>query len=84
MGVERYADTDYGDSISRFEEYARGLAKNGYSLEQFGLFVREAFEKQRPMTRYATAPRKFASFTVPRLLPDRWLDRLIAKNVGLT
>ena len=36
------------------------------------------------MTRYATAPRKFASFTVPRLLPDRWLDRLIAKNVGLT
>jgi NAD(P)-dependent dehydrogenase (short-subunit alcohol dehydrogenase family) len=83
-GAERYADTDYADSISRFGEYAVGLAKNGYSPEEFGRFVREVFEKRRPRTRYAISPRKFANFTVPRLLPDRWLDRLIARNVGLT
>jgi NAD(P)-dependent dehydrogenase (short-subunit alcohol dehydrogenase family) len=84
VGAERYADTDYADSISRFGEYAQGLAKTGYSPEQFGRLVREVFEKRRPRTRYAISPRKLTSFTVPRLLPDRWLDRLIARNIGLT
>jgi NAD(P)-dependent dehydrogenase (short-subunit alcohol dehydrogenase family) len=83
-GAERYADTDYAGAISRFGEYARELAGNGYTPERFGEFVREVFEKERPRTRYAIAPRKFANFTVPRLLPDRWLDRLIARNVGLS
>ena len=79
----RYADTDYAASISRFGEYAAGLAKNGYSPEKFGGIVRAGFEKEKPKTRYAIVPGKFANFTVPRLLPDRWLDRLIARNVGL-
>ena len=79
----RYADTDYAASISRFGEYAAGLAKNGYSPEKFGGIVREVFEKEKPKTRYAIVPGKFANFTVPRLLPDRWLDRIIARNVGL-
>lgn len=83
-GAERYADTDYAEAISRFGDYAQGLAKNGYSPEQFGRFVREVFEKEKPRTRYAIAPRKFVNFTIPRLLPDRWLDRLIARNIGLT
>jgi NAD(P)-dependent dehydrogenase (short-subunit alcohol dehydrogenase family) len=82
-GAERYADTDYAEALAGFGEYAQGLAKNGYTPEQFGRFVREVFEKERPRTRYAIAPRKFASFTIPRLLPDRWLDRLIARTVGL-
>jgi NAD(P)-dependent dehydrogenase (short-subunit alcohol dehydrogenase family) len=83
-GAERYDDTDYAEALARFGEYAQGLAKDGYTPEQFGRFVREVFEKESPRTRYAIAPRKFSSFTVPRLLPDRWLDRLIARNVGLT
>jgi NAD(P)-dependent dehydrogenase (short-subunit alcohol dehydrogenase family) len=82
-GAERYADTDYAEPLVKFGEYAQGLAKNGYSPEQFGRYVREVFEKRRPRARYAISPRKFASFTIPRLLPDRWLDRLIARTVGL-
>jgi hypothetical protein len=38
----------------------------------------------RPKTEYAIVPGRFVNFTVPRPLPDRWLDRLIARNVGLT
>lgn len=41
------------------------------------------FEKEKPRTRYAIVPGRFANFTVPRLLPSRWLERLIARNVGL-
>ncbi len=83
-GAERYDDTDYAEPLARFEEYARGLAKSGYSPEQFGRLLCEVFEKRRPRTRYAISPRKLTGFTLPRLLPDRWLDRLIARNIGLT
>ena len=32
----------------------------------------------------ALVPDRFANFTILRLLPDRWLDRLIARKAGLT
>jgi len=80
----RYTDTDYAEPLERFRRYAEGLAKSGYSTEEFGRHVRKVFEKKRPKTRYAIVPGRFANFTLPRLLPDRWLDRLIARNVGLT
>ena len=83
VAAEMYDDTDYAEPLARFGEYAQGLAKNGYTPEQFGRYVREVFEKRRPRTRYAISPRKLTGFTLPRLLPDRWLDRLIARNVGL-
>ena len=80
----RYTDTDYAEPLERFRRYAEGLAKSGYSTEEFGRHVRKVFEKKRPRTRYAIVPGRFANFTLPRLLPDRWLDRLIARNLGLT
>ncbi|MGH3146486.1 MAG: SDR family NAD(P)-dependent oxidoreductase [Rubrobacter sp.] len=82
--IGRYDGTDYAGPVARFGRYADGLAKNGFSPEEFGEFVCKVFEKERPKTRYAIVPGKFANFTFPRLLPDRWLDRLVARNVGLT
>lgn len=80
----RYIEADYAEPLDRFRRYAEGLAKGGYSPEEFGRYVRNVFEKKRPRARYAIVPGKFANFTVPRMLPDRWLDRLIARNFGLT
>ena len=80
----RYNETDYAEPLEKFRRYAEGQAKSGYSPEEFGRHVVKVFEKKRPRTRYAIVPRKIPNFTLPRLLPDRWLDRLIARNVGLT
>jgi short-subunit dehydrogenase len=82
--VGRYEGTDYAEPLDNFRRYAEVQAKSGYSPEEFGRHVVKVFEKKRPRTRYAIVPGKFTNFTLPRLLPDRWLDRLIARNVGLT
>jgi hypothetical protein len=79
----RYADTDYVEPLARFGRCAYRLAKNGYSSETFGGFVRDVFEREKLRTWYAVVLGRFANFTVPRLLPSRWLERLIARNVGL-
>lgn len=78
-----YADTDYEEPLDKFEAYANGLAKGGYSPEEFGGLVLRAFERKRPRTRYAIVRGRLANWVVPTLLPDRWLDRLIGRNVGL-
>ena len=83
MGAKRYDGTDYAEPLARFGQYLRGFEKDGYSPERFGRFVREVFEKRRPRTRYAIVPGRLANWTVPTLLPDRVLDRLIARNTGL-
>ena len=80
----RYTDTDYAGPLDNFRRYAESLAKGGFPAEEFGRRVVNVFEKKRPRTRYAIVPGKFTHFTIPRLLPDRWLDRLIARNLGLT
>ncbi len=80
----RYTETDYIGPLARFQRYAEGLAGNGYTPETFGRFVRKVFEAERPKTRYAIVPSKFANWIVPSSLPDRWLDRLIGRKVGLT
>lgn len=42
------------------------------------------FEKQKPKTRYAIVPGRHANWTIPASMPDRLLDRITARNVGLT
>lgn len=83
-GADRYAKTDYAEALENFGRYANGLAKSGFSPEEFGVRIREVFESRRPRTRYAIVPGRFANWTVPALLPDRLLDRLTARNAGLT
>ena len=79
----RYAQTDYAGPLDRFQRYAEKLASNGYSPETFGRFVRKVFEAERPKTRYAIVPGRFADWTIPASLPDRWLDRLVGRILGL-
>jgi NAD(P)-dependent dehydrogenase (short-subunit alcohol dehydrogenase family) len=82
--ADRYSRTDYAEPAAKFAKYADGLAENGYPPEKFGSFIREAFEAEKPKTRYSIVPRRFTSWTVPAALPDRWLDRLVGRNFGLT
>ena len=38
----------------------------------------------KPKVRYPVVRNKLTDWIIPRLLPERFLDRLIAKEVGMT
>ncbi len=42
-----------------------------------------AVESEHPKTRYPVPRKRLTSWLIPRWLPDRWLDRLVAKQLGL-
>jgi NAD(P)-dependent dehydrogenase (short-subunit alcohol dehydrogenase family) len=79
----RYDATDYARPLEAYEGYMAGLAEDGYPPEEFGRLVRKAFEAKRPKTRYVFVRGKLTNRTIPSLLPDRVLDRIVGRNLGL-
>jgi len=44
--------------------------------------IHKALETPRPKSRYPVISRRFVGWLLPRLLPARWVDRLIARQLG--
>ena len=82
--IGRYDKTDYSGPLNRFQTFAEKLVSGGDSPEKIGEFIRKVLEVKRPKTRYAVVSGKFTDWIVPTTLPDRWLDRLIGRSLGLT
>ncbi|MCP5117016.1 MAG: SDR family NAD(P)-dependent oxidoreductase [bacterium] len=81
--VSRGDQTDYGPALREFRDYAIEYGRNGLPPEQIGRVIWKALTASRPHTRYAPVPRKLTNWWIPRLLPKRLLDRLMAKRLGL-
>ena len=77
-----YEGTRYYDSLIGFAKYFIEQGRKGFSVERISNEILKIFEKRKPKARYALVPNKFTAWTIPRLLPDRMLDRIIGKRLG--
>ncbi|MTI33491.1 SDR family oxidoreductase [Xanthovirga aplysinae] len=80
---EYYLETDFVASATKFQKQFVKQGKRGFPIDYFGKRLVQIFEKNKPKTRYALVPKKFREWTLLRLIPDRKLDRMIAKGLGL-
>ena len=78
-----YAGTEYGESLRKFADYITEEGRKGFSIDEIGSQIASIYMKKKPKTRYALVPGKFKNWTLPRILPDRWIDRMIGKGIGL-
>jgi len=76
--ASRYANTDYGKVLREVQKAFVARGRSGIPASVVSRTVRRALESKRPKARYALG------WFLPRLLPDRWLDRLIVLRIGLT
>ncbi len=81
--IQEYSDTDYGRMVAGLEEELAERETNGLPVEKVVAAIWEAVESDHPKTRYAVPRKKFSSWLIPRWLPDRWLDRLTARRLGI-
>jgi NAD(P)-dependent dehydrogenase (short-subunit alcohol dehydrogenase family) len=79
----KYADTIYGPIAVRFEQAFIAQGRAGVGPEVVAGVIRRALESPQPKSRYALPDDPIQGWLLPRLLPDRWLDRLIARRFGL-
>jgi len=78
-----YRDTEYGESTARFKKYMIREGRKGLGVEKVGEVVLQALTISRPRLRYAVVPGRLINWTIPMLLPKRFIDGMIARNLGL-
>ncbi len=81
--VRQYEDTDYGEMFAGLEEQMAEREKTGLPVEKVVEAILKAVEKPGPRARYAVPRKWLSSWIIPRLLPDRWLDRMVAGRLGI-
>ncbi len=79
-----YAATPYAQPLQHFTSYMVADGRQGYPPEHIGEVVYTALTTAKPRVRYAVVPQKFKNWALPNLLPRRVVDRLVARQIGLT
>lgn len=84
--VSPYADTDYGPYHERFLEWAGNPDRPGLSVGKVSEVICTALVAEEPKTRYALLQGglkgKIKKWWLPRILSDRWLDRVLQRTWG--
>lgn len=84
IDITPYSNSPYLPILQKFQKMFIGQGRNGLSAEKLGALIHEALTTPKPKTRYAAVKGRFVEKLVTALLPRRALDKLIAKQLGLT
>jgi NAD(P)-dependent dehydrogenase (short-subunit alcohol dehydrogenase family) len=73
----------YGEAIERLREAARRTAQRGIAPQKVAEAVERALTARRPRTRYLVGADARGQALISRLLPDRLVDRLVARTMKI-
>lgn len=79
---ERFADGDFGPPFARFKIAFAAAGEAALPPERFAALIHRVLTIRHPRPRYALMRGRLAHWTLPRLLPDRMLDRILAGQLG--
>ncbi len=80
---EPYLQTPYADSLKLAYASMLKTAKQGLDVERCAELLVKILLTPHPKTRYALVPKPLLNWWIPRILPARWIDRIMAKRLGL-
>lgn len=82
-GLEAFAGTPYEGSADAVTKYLLARGRAGLPPSVIADAVWTALTSPNPTQRVTLLRSKFLDYTLPRLLPDAVMDRLIAKRLGM-
>lgn len=78
-----YEDTDYAHALENMAAKAAERSESALPVAVVVDAIVDALESRRPKTRYTLPRKRMTGWWVPRWLPDRWLDRFAASQLGI-
>ena len=78
-----FIGTEYEESLKAFYDQVVEKGKAPLPASVIGNAIKTIIQSPKPKTRYVYTKDKFKEFTIPGILPDRTLDRLMAKRLKL-
>lgn len=81
--INQYAQTDYADILQEMAAAADERERSALQVAAVVDVIVQALETERPHTRYPIPRKRLTGWWLPRWLPDRWFDWLVARQLGL-
>ncbi len=78
-----YEGTPYYDALQRALEATKEFEAGGLDPEDVGALALKILTRSRPKTRYVIQRGGSLSFRIRRALPDRFIDRVAAQQLGI-
>jgi NAD(P)-dependent dehydrogenase (short-subunit alcohol dehydrogenase family) len=78
-----YEKLDSAPAMKKFQSFFIAEGRKGFPPERVAEVIHTALTIASPKARYPVVPGHFKNWTLPRLLPVRVIDRLIACQLGL-
>jgi short-subunit dehydrogenase len=83
MDLSPYEDSDYFAMIEGIKPLLVRQGKQGLPVERVSETIERALTAVRPRARYAVVRNPLVNWLIPRWLPDRWLDGILRRQMGL-
>ncbi len=81
-GMQQYGHTDYAPILQKLAtQTIREREQHAVPVVKVAATIVQALESPRPKTRYAIPSRWLLGWLLPRSLPDRWFDWLVARQM---
>jgi NAD(P)-dependent dehydrogenase (short-subunit alcohol dehydrogenase family) len=80
---QAYAGGLFGPVYANFLRMMREGEQKGMAPEEIAELLAQIVDSKKPKTRYEPVAQKFANWTLPRLLPDRAMDKMLFKMLGM-
>ena len=80
--LSEFKPTEYWHAVQNFQKFIVAEGRKGFSPERLGEAIHLALSTAKPKARYAVIKQRFKNWTLPRLLPARMLDAVVAKQLG--
>jgi len=80
--LSEFETTPYWGAIENFRKYIVAEGRKGLPPQRLAHAVYTAMTAAKPKTRYAVVPQRLKNWTLPRRLPERMVDKAIAKQMG--
>ncbi len=84
LDVDRYSKTEYHGELTRMKTMMKEFGDAGLEAEDVGKLILDILTAAKPKTRYAILKNRFAMWTLPRMLPKRMVDAMVARRFGMT
>ncbi len=84
LDIEPYRNTAYEGMMAGMKRVFVNQGKSGIPVERVSETVYKALTAVKPKTRYVLARKLFTGWLLPRYLPDRRFDKIVAKRLGIT
>jgi NAD(P)-dependent dehydrogenase (short-subunit alcohol dehydrogenase family) len=81
--LSEFRQTEYWEAVQSFQNFTVNEGRKGFSPERLGEAVYVALSTAKPKARYAVVKQRLKNWTLPRLLPARILDAILARQLGL-